>query len=540
MADDLAARLADPGYTPARHEIAHLLILVKGGSEVDSDRAERALGRLGMAAAPEALASLASAQGPERARVVRLIGRLARSVQPDEARDLRQALLERLEDVDDVARRQSIVALGRLGGDEVVPALCARIDRETRVEHHRALADALGKSHDPRAREGLERLRVHASKHRDPLLDRVLSHADLLLRRGEARSAASALRTDSRPPRPLETWWHVRRGLEDFLLDELRARAPGARVLAPGVVTASLAASLSELLDARTALRFGFPLGRHSVKRAGGVEEAVAEAMSSSMARDLFAFANEGAVRYRIEWADAGRRRGGSLRVAELVLERSPDFVNDPRDAHWEVVVHHRGHEVDVEAWPRGLDDTRFAYRQALLPAGSHPTLAAALARAAKVVPDDVIWDPFVGSATELIECARLAPSATLLGCDLDEDALEAARTNLAAAGVSASLTRMDARAYRPSKPPSLIVSNPPMGRRIADLESLRPVFEKVVARAAEWLPAGGRLVWLSPLPRETERCAQLAGLEVTGRRDVDMGGFRAELQRIERRRASR
>jgi tRNA G10 N-methylase Trm11 len=186
--------------------------------------------------------------------------------------------------------------------------------------------------------------------------------------------------------------------------------------------------------------------------------------------------------------------------------------------------------------WPRGLEDTRFAYRKALLPAGSHPTIAAALARAARVRPDDVVWDPFVGSASELIECARLAPGVTLLGCDLEEAALAAARTNLEAAGVTASLTRMDARAYRAPKPPTLIVSNPPMGRRVADLESLRPVFDKVLARAAEWLPADGRLVWLSPLARETDRAALRHGLVVTARRDVDMGGFRAELQRIERR----
>jgi hypothetical protein len=73
------------------------------------------------------------------------------------------------------------------------------------------------------------------------------------------------------------------------------------------------------------------------------------------------------------------------------------------------------------------------------------------------------------------------------------------------------------------------------MGRRIADLESLVPVFEKLVARAAEWLPERGRVVWLSPLPRETERFARRHGLVVAARRDVDMGGFFAELQRLER-----
>ncbi|MBM4374067.1 MAG: methyltransferase [Deltaproteobacteria bacterium] len=533
MSRDLDLRLADPGYTPGRGDLDELLTVVKSGDELACDRAEKAIARLAGHAVGGVLAALDSSVPPARARVVRLAGRLARGLAADEQAPLRAALFARLGDEDDIARRQAIVVLGRLGGDDVIEALASRVSRETRVEHHRALAEALGKSHSPLARAGLDELRRLAAAHRDVRLDRILAEAEVMVRRGEARAAPSSLRVDGRPARRLEAWLHVRRGLEDFLLEELGA---GSRVVSPGLVSLSIDGGLEALARARTALRFGFPLGRFSVKAAGGVEEAVAAALTSPTALAVFEAYNVGPVRYRLEWADAGRRRGGSVRVAEVVLERRPEFVNDPRDAQWEAVVHVLGHEVGVEVWPRGLEDTRFAYRQALLPAGSHPTIAAALARAARVRPDDVVWDPFVGSASELIECARLAPGATLLGCDLDEAALAAARTNLDAAGITASLTRMDARAYRAPRPPSLIVSNPPMGRRIADLESLRPVFEKVLARAAEWLPADGRLVWLSPLARETERAALRHGLVVSRRRDVDMGGFRAELQRIERR----
>jgi len=76
--------------------------------------------------------------------------------------------------------------------------------------------------------------------------------------------------------------------------------------------------------------------------------------------------------------------------------------------------------------------DERFAYRTETVAASSHPTIAAALVRLVPPREDDVVWDPFVGSALELIERARLGPYRALHGTDVDEGALEAARANLA------------------------------------------------------------------------------------------------------------
>lgn len=535
MAIELAERLADPGYTPARAELEDILSIFDSGDEVVRDRAEKAVAKLGLDAVDVVLATLSRAVPPSRARFLRLVGRLARTLPEEQRQPLEVALLEHLDDSDDVARRQAIVALGRLGGEDAIDALRARISKETRVEHHRALAEALGKSHSPRARAALEDLKLIAASYRDVRFDRILVEADLKLRRGEARLAKSALVAAGRASSPLDVWFHVRRGLEDFLIEELRDQAIEARPGAPGVVRATFSGALADLGVPRLATRAGFPLEAISVKQAGGRDEAVALALTSEQARAIFEAFTEGVVRYRLEWSGAGRSRGASMQVAELVSERRTELVNDSRAPTWEVVVYDRGPIVQLELWPRGLEDTRFAYRKALLPAGSHPTIAAALARAARVTDEDVVWDPFVGSATELIECARLAPRAKFIGSDLDEHALDAARQNLSAAGVEASLTRMDARAFRPPSKPTLIISNPPMGRRVADLESLASVFGKVIARAAEWLPERGRLVWLSPVPHETERVARRHGLVVTGRREVDMGGFLAELQRIER-----
>jgi tRNA G10 N-methylase Trm11 len=180
---------------------------------------------------------------------------------------------------------------------------------------------------------------------------------------------------------------------------------------------------------------------------------------------------------------------------------------------------------------PRAFDDPRFGYRRADVPAASHPTLAAALARAARVRPDDVVWDPFVGSGLELVERALLGPYARLIGTDLDSRALNAARANLAAASVARyELVQADALSHAPAGV-TLILTNPPMGRRVARDGSLRELLGAFVGRAARLLAPGGRLVWLSPLPELTTRRARALGLSVEAVSSVDMGGFRAELQ---------
>jgi 23S rRNA G2445 N2-methylase RlmL len=166
------------------------------------------------------------------------------------------------------------------------------------------------------------------------------------------------------------------------------------------------------------------------------------------------------------------------------------------------------------------------------LPASSHPTLAAALARVGGARPDDVVWDPFAGAGTELVERARLGPYRRLIGTDLDPAALESARENLAAASLSdVTLAVADARTFRPPEPPTLILTNPPMGRRVLDSTLTGPLYDAFLAHAAKTLAPSGRLVWISPRWEDTRARASAVGLRATFRQRVDMGGFFAELQ---------
>jgi 23S rRNA G2445 N2-methylase RlmL len=174
------------------------------------------------------------------------------------------------------------------------------------------------------------------------------------------------------------------------------------------------------------------------------------------------------------------------------------------------------------------------------LPASSHPSIAAALALAAGFRRDEVVWDPFVGSGTELIERARLGPCRAIYGCDVDEAAIAAAGRNLEAAGVKALLVVSDARLSRPPEPVSLVITNPPMGRRVLDRKAIEPLLDGVLANIRAVIRADGRVVMLSPIFGRSVEMATRHGFRVERRGAIDLGGFDAELQVFEPMRPER
>ena len=210
-------------------------------------------------------------------------------------------------------------------------------------------------------------------------------------------------------------------------------------------------------------------------------------------------------------------------------------MINDSRDAPWTVEVDPARDE--MLCIPR--HDDRFDYREADVRAASHPTLAATLAWVGAPRAGETVWDPFCGSGTELVECARLQPDLHLWGTDVEDEALQAARANVAAFGLDAGrvhLERADARTAQPPEglsPVSLILTNPPMGRRVARDGSLKPLLAGFIGRLRFVLGPGGRLVWVTPLPAFTAEEAQAAGLRVEDLGEFDMGGFAAGIQRL-------
>lgn len=517
MSPELLTKLTDPGYTPGRRELPELFQLLESDDEELAVRAERALARAATAALEHLLTHGLGASPAARRGSLRLCNRLA-SASPEPR--LRALLLSALSESDLKTRRNAITALGKWGRDDAIESALLERWPSADLLERRSLVASLGRVGGARS---LELLGGFASD--DAEAERLRRRALVMLGRSETRSEAR-LRLDTPLGRSRRVVLFCKAGLAPLLAREIHAWAQGS-VLTPWAVAIEFRGSLRELLQSRLALDLGIEF---ELTDGRDLAERVVDVLTSEPVLATFRAWTDGQPRFRLAWSTGGHRRELAWAIAERVAERSVELRNDPVRSGWEVRVDER--RAKLWLMPRGFTDPRFAYRHADVPAASHPTVAAALALAAGVKPDEIVWDPFCGSGLELIERARLGPYRRLIGSDVTPAALEAARRNVSAAGLAPELVLADARRYVPSEPVGLILTNPPMGRRVSrgGLEELLVPF---VHHAARVLAPGGRCVWLSPIAARTKAEGQRAGLQVRDLGRVDLGGFTAELQTL-------
>lgn len=524
MASSLVERVRDKGFTPGIKDLPGLLDLFAEEDDALARAAERAVLRIETQRASrvvtEILARLEKAKRPARGRLARLLGRVATNSAHESslADQARAWLLGALQDDDIKTRHTAARALGNLprpSDDARVTmerALLAAWDAARGDDDRRSIADALGKIGSTAARERLSGTR-----------------AALIIDRTTARAAPGTIDLARAFDAPVAVRFHARSGLEPIVAEEL-GDAWRPRIAGPGIVEARLVGPLAAAAAIRTATHVGFPLDPMPVT--GDVAEAVVAAITQPRALAIMkAFTDRTPIRFRIAWTSGGHRRAVTWRCAELVATATKELVNDPTESTWEIHVDDHDDRVVIELVPRGFHDERFAYRVATMPASSHPTIAAALARlayAAHSKKSDAVWDPFVGAAAELVERARLGSHGTLVGTDTDPAALEAARRNLEAARVEAQIERADGTTYEPRNV-GTILTNPPMGRRVQRGSHVE-LLGRFVEHAARVLVPDGVLVWAAPEPRRLHEIAARAGLAVERSLTVDMGGFPAEL----------
>ncbi len=531
--DPVAVReaLRTSGFTPGLRDVDAVVSALADPDEGVAREAERALARLGEEVLPRLALRTGDPLPAVRAGVHRVTGRLA-----PRGADAAGWLIQGLKDPDARVRRHAAIALGKLRESDaaaaIEDALLAAWDGRPSADLERAIAASLGKLGSTRA---LEKLRAVESA--DPETARVTGRAKLMVTRDAARKTPGRIDPEHAPGQPERFVLLCRAGLERIVADEAGECADIAAVEPPisgtGRVLVRLRGTLGGLFRIRTATSFAAVLP--AVPLRGTREEALARSLSSEQARRLVSTWTVGVVRYRIAWSEGGHQRARTWSAAQAIAARNPEWVNDPTDSTWEVRARREGGALLVELHPRGLADPRFAYRVRDVPAASHPPLAAAMVRVAGVHADDVVWDPFMGSGVELVERARAGAYARLHGSDTVASVLDAARANFAAAGIEGvEIEVADASVHFPHGT-TLIVTNPPMGRRVTRDGTLATLLEGFVDHAAGLLPRGGRMVWLSPLGARTAARALARGLGVTMDTEVDMGGFRARLQRFVR-----
>lgn len=195
----------------------------------------------------------------------------------------------------------------------------------------------------------------------------------------------------------------------------------------------------------------------------------------------------------------------------------------------------------------------RRGYRRMTTRAPVREQLAAACVLAADWSGEGPIVDPMCGSGTLLVEAAwwgrgwapghlrrrwvfeglpgfdprafriirestlpAMAPDAALIGLDRDPDAVTAARTNLAAAGLEdhARVRRGDAFDFEPPSTPGLVITNPAYGKRLETArDDMRRLGDLLKQRYKGWRavilagdPDRGKFIGLRPSRRVSVR----------------------------------
>ena len=332
-----------------------------------------------------------------------------------------------------------------------------------------------------------------------------------------------------------------RRGLEKIVRDEVEERiGPKGKFRIVEVRNGLVAINPVEpfsLADIYTLRCFGtanFVLG---TVRSGTPEEstdALAAVIASPLSRLLLATFTEGSLRYRLDFVSKSHQRGAVRLLANRAYALCPDILNDARSAPWSMDIRPAGQGLSVELRPRLAPDPRYYYREDDVAAASHPPLAACMARLAGRMKDEIVWDPFCGSGLELVERALLGGVKSIYGTDISPEAIAIAQVNFAAAKVKSIQSKFTCCDFRDFArvgglgPDSvtLIITNPPMGRRIR-IPDMRGLFTDFFAVAAAALKPGGRLVFVNPLRIEPRN----PSLTLQSRQVMDLGGFDGRLE---------
>lgn len=340
--------------------------------------------------------------------------------------------------------------------------------------------------------------------------------------RSEGSSLASEINLCKSAPVAL----YCRAGLEELLLDAARSMKLNARSSGRGLVLINMESDAAKLKPSPfatlTSIRFWHDAGFvFSFPPTDGIDK-IAALIVGPIAKAIAPFG----IRVRFDWQAT---RAGNWDLATRLQQAGSKLVNAPREADWDLMIDQEAGR--IVAKPKAWFDLRFDYREKDVPAASHAPLAAALAALAEIRPGEIVWDPFCGAGTEVIEAGLYQPRAVLYGSDIDPKAIEAARHNVRRAGVKADWFVGDFRDNLVPGTIDVMLTNPPLGRRVAPGEA-RAMADALLEIASKRLrPATGRLVWVAPDAGAAAVTAQRLGLVVVSSRRVDLGGFDAEIQ---------
>lgn len=469
--------------------------------------------------------------------VIRALGVTAASqASPELKAAIRQWLRNLLKDPDEKVRRYAMNALPKV---------------EPGPEEESAILELLRASTSPREQTTVQEILsiIGSGTTLQALASHTTSTPAHLVQRVKASVARTTQESSIRMDRPLSNipglrvHLRGRHGLETILKGEVeefnRSRALfRTGMVFPGIVELHPAArfALDDLYSLRCFSSVGFVLGQVNDTRDDEARiEAIARTASSPLALQILRSLTQGPIRYRLEFHGDWQRKQWVQRIADRIYALCPELLNDPHQAPWTLHVYPQRTGLSLELSPKVLPDPRLLYRLEDIPAASHPPLAASLARVSGRLPNERVWDPFCGSGLELVERCLLGGVKEVYGSDLSPEAIAIAEANFAAANLRGVIAHFGCADFREVpqlariEPNSLtlVVTNPPMGRRI-QVGSLRGLIRDLLQVSAEVLCPGGRLIFPNPLRLENPH----PDLRLQYRQTVDMGGFECAIEK--------
>jgi 23S rRNA G2445 N2-methylase RlmL len=160
----------------------------------------------------------------------------------------------------------------------------------------------------------------------------------------------------------------------------------------------------------------------------------------------------------------------------------------------------------------------RREYRTASIPGALHPPVAFAMAMLGGVKPGHLIADPCCGTGTLLIEAKRLLPDSVVVGSDLSEVSLQAARNNGINAGCALRLARADLGRlpYRDGSA-RCVLANLPWGQAVQPEGIVRDDIGLAISEVLRILARDGNAVLLMPPAEDVldKRCRILWSIPI-------------------------
>ena len=510
---DIHTKILRPSWTPGSRDFNELFEMLER-QEMDKD-VVRALLRAANAGALALIARIETAESPNRGRLTRALQKFGTSG------DLsaREHLISMINDADEHARRMAISAVGQW--KDLDPEVALKLESDLL-----AVVDDV----DDATRRTIQKTlgRIGAEKTRDWLTTKEnTSMADVLIERRLTRTGEQRLDLEAMLESPVDIQITCKPGLEGIVEAQLAGAfecKPG-----PGRLTAKFSGPLLLPYASRSMMSYRFVF---SLKATGNDVDDVVKALSVGKVSNLLKTISPDGARFRLNWV-SGKRRSDTREVAKRIAADVPWLVNDPVERDWEFGVEFRNGRLFVTCEPR-LDDPRFTWRVADVPAASHPTVAAALVWLSEPRKDDVVWDPFMGSGLELAERAHIGPFERLIGSDIDQDAIDAANLNFANVEAEIEVHQADAKSFSP-RGVTAIITNPPLGWRVHELSDLKDLNYAFLRNAWRVLKPGGRIAWTTRFIRDTDPEARRLGFKIRQSFQVDLGGLNAHMQLLEK-----